>query len=142
MKEKLYDENISLKLVINKLKEEIANAKGEIHKKGIELSKKNKVIESINSEIVKIYNSSGGINIDAKVCMKAKETNLINNLKKQIKEIETELKEKKDELENLKKNMKITKMVELTEENKVYKEEVKKLSGLFENSKKKSLDYE
>ncbi len=142
IKEKLYDENILLKSTINKLKEEVANAKGEIQKKSIELSKKNKVIDSINSEIINIYNSGGGINIDAKFCLKAKETILITNLKKQVKEFENELKEKKDEIENLKRNMKITRMLELTEENKILKEEIKKITALYENSKKKSQEFE
>ena len=131
-----------MKTKINRLKEELSNVRNDSQKKGIELSKKNKVIELINSEIVSRYNTEGEIKIDSKICQKAQETNLITNLKNHNKEIVQGLKEKKEEIETLKKNIKVTRMIELYEENKTLKEEVKKLLQISENYFNKTKEYE
>ena len=131
-----------MKTLINRQKVELANVKTDANKTAIELSKKNKVIKSINSEIINIYNTECSMKIDAKVCLKAKETNLIASLKKQMNEMDQELRERKEELDLVKKSMKITRVLELTEENKIYNEEINKLLTLYENSFRKCKEYE
>jgi predicted RNase H-like nuclease (RuvC/YqgF family) len=69
----------------------------------------------------------------SKLFFKAKEANLIINMKTQHKELKKELKEKEKEIENLKKTIKMTKIKELNIETKTYLEEISKMKVYYEN---------
>ena len=128
--------------MINDLSSEVTNLKRESKKKQVELIKNNRYINSISSEIVNIYKNVVSTKIDPRLINNVIEMSLISNLKKQISEMELELRKKKEELEKIKKNMKFTKIAELTEENLIFKEELRKLSRFNENSMRKVKEYQ
>ena len=128
--------------MINDLSSEVTNLKRESKKKQVELIKNNRYINSISSEIVNIYKNEVSTKIDPRLINNVIEMSLISNLKKQISEMELELRKKKEELEKIKKNMKFTKIAELTEENLIFKEELRKLSRFNENSMRKVKEYQ
>ena len=128
--------------MINDLSSEVTNLKRESKKKQVELIKNNRYINSISSEIVNIYKNEVSTKIDPRLINNVIEMSLISNLKKQISEMELEFRKKKEELEKIKKNMKFTKIAELTEENLIFKEELRKLSRFNENSMRKVKEYQ
>ena len=65
------------------------------------------------------------------VIEKGKENYLIGNLKRQIKELQTLKKIKEEEVELLKRNIKVTKIAELTEEVRTYQSELAKIKNSF-----------
>ena len=71
-----------MKNIINNLKQELANSKSDVHKREIEISKKNKEIEEIKYEINLNVNSGGIVFNDNKLQNKIKEVyyNLLTSL--------------------------------------------------------------
>lgn len=49
-KEKLYESTVQLKIILNKLKQELAEAKSQIVKKDLEIKKKDKIIKDCSRE--------------------------------------------------------------------------------------------
>ena len=121
-KESLYEENMQLKNYINTIKEDFAFSKCDNRKLELELDKKEKIIEDIVD--------SG--NLQGDKINKAKETHLIIGLKKQFKDVQTQLKNKTVELDNIKKTLKVTKLNELNIEVNTYTDELQKLKSFYE----------
>ncbi len=69
-KEKLYEENMQLKNLLNKIKKDFAFSKSEVHKLEIELNKKEKIIEEI------AIDSRGDDNLQGDKMSKIKEVHL------------------------------------------------------------------
>jgi hypothetical protein len=137
-KEKLYEENLSLKNEINKLTKALNYTKKENYNLELDLNKKDKMLEELaidtqNSMINQIekVNDLYGQN---KLLTRATETHLIVNLKKQFKELKKEFNKKKEEHDELKKTLKNTKINEITNENRILIEEIGKLKTLYEFS--------
>ena len=93
----------------------------EIQKIQKELEQKDKIIKELSSD--------SNDNVNAEIQEKGKESYLIGNLKRQYKELQTYTKIKEEELERLKKNIKATKLTEMSEELKVYQSELNKLKS-------------
>jgi len=121
-KESLYEENMQLKNYINTIKKDFAFSKSDNRKLERELDKKEKIIEDIVD--------SG--NLQGDKINKAKETHLIIGLKKQFKDVQTQLKNKTVELDNIKKTLKVTKLNELNIEVNTYTDELQKLKSFYE----------
>jgi len=121
-KESLYEENMQLKNYINTIKKDFAFSKSDNRKLELELDKKEKIIEDIVD--------SG--NLQGDKINKAKETHLIIGLKKQFKDVQTKLKNKTVELDNIKKTLKVTKLNELNIEVNTYTDELQKLKSFYE----------
>lgn len=100
-KEGLYEENISLKIYINRLEDDILKLKTklQVQKKFLRNSEKN-----------------------------SNQENQLFHLRKIIKDLESKLGDKNEENDKLKKNLKITKSHELETELKVYQEQCSKLN--------------
>jgi hypothetical protein len=135
-KEKLYEENLSLKKEMNQIKRDFNLMKKDNYNLELELNKKDKLLDELatdtqNSMINHIENVSDLYNQN-KLLSRAQETSLVLNIKKQFKELKKEFNKKKDEHEQLKKTLKNTKVAELTNENKVFLEEIAKLKTLYD----------
>jgi hypothetical protein len=129
-KEKLFEERQHLKSTINILRKEMAVLKSDNLKKDNEISKKEKVIEDI---VVDSQNNVFGLN-SSDFLSKAKEANLLFKIKRQFKELKKEYNIKCEELENLKKTMKVTKFNELSIEISALTQEIEKLKKLYLHS--------
>lgn len=104
------------------------------------MNRKDKAIEDMNVDMHSGHFNRG--NLENIVMTKGKETSLFMNLKKQIKEIEKEIKLKSNEHEFLKKNMKITKMNELNVDINILNEEIIKVRRFLEISVKSNQEKE
>ena len=103
------------------------------------MNRKDKAIEDINYDLQSSHLSGGP---DGHLLNKAKETSLIMNLKKQMKEVSKEIKQKSLELDQLKKNIKITKINELDVDITTLKEELMKVKTFHEISVKNNNEKE
>lgn len=127
-KEKLYEEILHLKSINNTLKRELTLVKSENNKKEQEINKKDKVIEDI---VVDSQQSMFNSQSESKHVLKAKDAHLLIKMKKQFKELKVEFKEKCEELEQLKKTLKLTKINEIAIESKTYLEELNKIKAFY-----------
>lgn len=126
-KEKLYEDCINLKSTLNAVTKELAVMKSEVHKRDMELAKKNKVIAGLAAQNNNFMNLS-----DDDIMSKAKENNLLDNVKKQYKDLKKEIIDKEAVIESLKKRIKMTKIGELEVENRVIIEELNKMKARCE----------
>jgi hypothetical protein len=143
-KEAILDENQRLKVNVQRLKNEVAYHRAEFLKIETELKQKQKLIEDLLDINRKdSINSGAGLNMSLNFTSspnstnsgnKAKEYNLILNLKKNLKECQVQYKLKEDELTKLKKQIKLTKVNELLLENKTLNEEIKKIKDLYDTN--------
>lgn len=162
-KEKLYDDNIKLKEKINLLNKEKVNLKSEIHKKDAEIIKINKLIQEYmtvsdgklnnissslpneNNFLLNLNGINAGNNFsnaNSKLLEKSNSNQLIYNLKKQYKELKKQHNDKCLEIENIKKNIKHTKVIELKMENQTFMDEIKNINKKMENYIEKIKIYE
>lgn len=123
-KERLYEELLQYKNSLNKLREENGLLKGQLNKQKLELSKKDKVLENIitNIEGNNMMNDSSQI----------KETYLISIMKNEFKELKKKYNEKEEECNNFKKNIKNSKMNEYSIELTSLGNEFKRIKKLYE----------
>ena len=101
-KERLYEETLHLKQHINTLREENLKLKTKISNLEKEASKFEKMIQENNASYFRDAQPS-----------KPNETHLSMTLKQNVKELRADLKKKEDELEEIKKVLKYTKIQEL-----------------------------
>ena len=130
-KEKLYESNVQLKIKLNKLKQELSEAKSQIVKKDLEIRKKDKIIKDCSRE--NDLESVHKENIE-----KAKESTLLSLCKEKYFEMKKKYEEKCDENEKLKSHIKITKINEIEKKNEIIQNEFMKLKQLYLNSKIKN----
>lgn len=123
-REALYENNMQLKDIINKLKSELAETRNEVVIKDIELRKKEKLIKECckENDLEEVHEQ----NIE-----KAKESTLVTFCKKKYNNLKMEYKNKCNENEILKMNIKITKMKEYQIQIDVLKKEMEKLRKLY-----------
>ena len=136
--ETLYEININLKREINKLKKEIMLIKAEIQRKDNELIKKDKLLQTVfdkgiddNIEINTFLNNNDNNNLFLEKDIK--KNNYITKFRKQYNELKNKYKEKIEEISELKKNIKTTKLNELKIQNKETFKEFNKLKELYSN---------
>ena len=136
--ETLYEININLKREINKLKKEIMLIKAEIQRKDNELIKKDKLLQTVcdkgiddNIEINTFLNNNDNNNLFLEKDIK--KNNYITKFRKQYNELKNKYNEKIEEISELKKNIKTTKLNELKIQNKETFKEFNKLKELYSN---------
>ena len=119
------EEYINLKENNKKLSYEKIHYKSELQKLEKDLLTKEKLINELITETqVQVINNNPEA---TKNLNKNKESYLVGNLKRQLKEIQREYKNKEEENDKLKKNTRVTRYYELSEENSIYYEEIKRL---------------
>ena len=133
--EKLYDQNINFKKTIVKLKTELNQIKNEL------ISKQN-ILNSMNDEIENIIiENQTKSNFCCQGIIKNENNNnnnkynLIKKIKYKIKEAEEKLNDSISENNNLRKNIKYTRLLELEIEKIIINEQKEKIRLLIENSK-------
>lgn len=133
------EDNVKLKNHIQKLKTEIAFHKIEYNKVENDLKQKEKLItDLLQIEKNKVPDPHNGP-VSMGNSQKSKEYNLIIGLKKQINELQFQSKIKEEELEKMKKLIKVTKMNELLIENRTLSEEFHKIKSQYDTSLMNSL---
>ena len=123
-KERLYEENMALKLEINGYKVENMRIRTKLTQIEKEILKKDELIEEIGN-----HDRSPG----------RKYVRLVSSLKQNIKEIKQESKTKEEELTKLKKNMRSSKISELEIEIQTYMDECVRLKHSMEELMRRKL---
>ena len=123
-REQLYEYNMQLKDIINKLKRELAEEKNKVVKKDIEIRKKEKLIQECSKE--NDLESTRELNIE-----KARESTLISLYKKQYSELKDAFNKKVKENNDLNATYKITKLKEYAVQIDVLKKEMEKMKNLY-----------
>ena len=126
-KEKLFEDNVFLRKMINNLSKELYETKNEIFKKNEEIKEKNFIIENLSKEEKKDLFENENITNN-------KNSSLLNLCKEKFLEMKNDYLEKCNENNFLKQNMKITKIKENQIENEILKKELNKLKNLYFNS--------
>ena len=127
-KEELYEENMQLKNALKKAKKDLEESKTNLFKIGLELDKKEKIINDCHKENVTEIEHE--INIH-----KAKENSLFSKFKKVYLKIKSDYEKQCKENEILRMNIKLTKLKEYQIQIDAYKKEMEKLRILFTNSR-------
>ena len=123
-REQLYENNLQLKDIINKLKKELAETRNQVVKKDIEIRKKDKIIKECNKE--NDFEDVHEINLE-----KARESTLVSLCKDRYNELKRSFKKKCEEYDILNANIKITKLKEYQIQIDVLKSEMEKLRKLY-----------
>ena len=123
-REQLYENNMQLKELINKLKKELAETKNQVVKKDIEIRKKERIIKECSKE--NDLESVHELNLE-----KARESTLISLCKDKYNELKIDYMKKCEENEILKANIKITKLKEYKIQIDVLKAEMEKIRTLY-----------
>ena len=133
--ESLYENNILLKREINKLKKEIMQIKAENQRKENEINKRDKLLETAieGSDEENIIINNILLNGNNTLGKNIKKNNYISKFKKQYSELKNKYNEKIQELNNLKKSIKTSKLNELIIQNKETLKEFNKLKELYMN---------
>ena len=121
-KERLYEENMALKLENNGLKAENMRIRTRLSQADKELTKKDEIIEELNN-----HERSPG----------HKYIRLVSSLKQNIKEIKQDIKNKEEELQKLRKNLRSSKLNELEIEIQTYVDECVRLKHSMEELMKR-----
>lgn len=123
-KEQLYDDAIKLKEQLHKVQAENMQLKTKVLQNEKEIAKKDK-------DIVDIYNQFQS-QAPPRLLKLKNDSYLVTSLKKQVKDLRTEKSAKEEELNNLKKKTKVTKLQEMEVEIKMYIDECTRLRHLLE----------
>ena len=123
-REQLYENNMQLKELINKLKKELAETKNQVVKKDIEIRKKERIIKECSKE--NDLESVHELNLE-----KARESTLVSLCKDKYNELKIDYMKKCEENEILKANIKITKLKEYKIQIDVLKAEMEKIRTLY-----------
>ena len=126
-REQLYENNMQLKELINKLKKELAEVKNKVLKKDIEIRKKEKLIQECSKE--NDLESTHELNLE-----KARESTLISLYRQQYNELKDSYNKKVREYNELSSTYKITKLKEYLVQIDVMKKEMEKLKNLYMQS--------
>ena len=127
-KEQLYEDTVYLKKVINNLKKEYDDVLSQINEKKLEIEEKNKIIEECTKD--------DKIEFDEKdINESGNKSSLLALCKGKLNEMKKNYKKKCNENEELKQNIKITKIKEFKIQSEVIKSELDKLKNLYYNSK-------
>ena len=123
-REQLYEYNMQLKDLINKLKKELAETKNQVVKKDIEIRKKERIIKECSKE--NDLESVHELNLE-----KARESTLVSLCKDKYNELKNNYMKKCEENNILKANIKMTKLKEYKIQIDVLKKEMEKIRILY-----------
>ena len=123
-REQLYENNMQLKDIINKLKKELAETKNQVVKKDIEIRKKERLIKECSKEndIEAVHE----LNLE-----KARESTLLSLCRDKYNELKKIHVKKCEENNILKANIKITKLKEYQIQIDILKKEMEKIRNLY-----------
>ena len=124
-KERLYEDNMALKLALNAFQSENVRIRTRITQLERELSKKDDIIEEISA-----HEKTPG----------HKYLHLVNNLKQSLKETKLEIRGREEEITKLRRNIKSTRTVELEVEIQAYVDECSRLTRNLEELARKQGD--
>lgn len=127
----LINENKSLREAVSKYKKELMNSQGKVGQYQKELMKKEKIIQDLVDQ-----------SQEKDSAYKVNESQLVQQLKNQFRELKHSYEEQTNELNQLKKVQKITKMNELVLENKVLHEQINKVNQKYIEAKEKLMNYD
>lgn len=114
-KERLFEENLALKMLNNHLQQENLRLKTRINQLDREIGRRDEMLEEVRAERGRAYNSG------------PQKTHLLGSLKQNVKELRQELHSKEEEIALLRRNLKSTKLGELEVEIQVYVDECTRL---------------
>ena len=123
-REQLYENNMQLKDIINKLKRELAETRNQVVKKDIEIRKKERIIKECSKE--NDLESVHELNLE-----KARESTLVSLCREKYNELKKVYIKKCEENEILKANIKITKIKEYQIQIDTLKKEMEKIRNLY-----------
>ena len=126
-REQLYENNMQLKDIINKLKRELAETRNQVVKKDIEIRKKERIIKECSKE--NDLESVHELNLE-----KARESTLVSLCKDKYSQLKNLYTKKCEENEILKANIKMTKLKEYMIQIDILKKEMEKIKTLYENT--------
>ena len=129
-KEELYEENFQLKNSLKRAKKELEEVKKSLFKKGLELEKKEKIINDCTKENVTDLEHELNLN-------KAKESSLLTLCRKKYSEMKSKYEKECKQNEILRMNIKLTKLKEYQTQIDAYQKELQKILKLYKNSKEK-----
>ena len=127
----LINENKSLREAVSKYKKELMNSQGKVGQYQKELMKKEKIIQDLVDQ-----------SQERDSAYKVNESQLVQQMKNQFRELKHSYEEQTNELNQLKKVQKITKMNELVLENKVLHEQINKVNQKYIEAKEKLMNYD
>jgi hypothetical protein len=125
-KERLYEDNMALKLALNAFQAENTKIRTKVTQLEREISKKDDLIEELSA-----HEKTPG----------HKYIHLVASLKQTIKESKIELKNKEDEILKLKRNIRSSKLAELEVEIQTYIDECTRLTHNIEDLMRRQGDY-
>ena len=123
-REQLYENNMQLKDIINKLKRELAETRNQVVKKDIEIRKKERIIKECSKE--NDLESVHELNLE-----KARESTLVSLCRDKYNELKKKYIKKCEENDVLKANIKITNLKEYQIKIDVLKKEMEKIRNLY-----------
>ena len=123
-REQLYENNMQLKDIINKLKRELAETRNQVVKKDIEIRKKERIIIECSKE--NDIESVHELNLE-----KARESTLVSLCRDKYNDLKKKYIKKCEENEILKANIKITKLKEYQIQIDTLKKEMEKIRNLY-----------
>lgn len=134
----ILEENTKLRSEVQRLKSELSQTKKEILQLDSEIDKKEKIIEELISD-TQVNNQAAYLNPgtgqkNPQILSKVNETKLVMNLKKQFKDLRRDYTKKCDEIDEMKKLIKFSKLNELSIENKTLFTELTKIKNFYEIS--------
>lgn len=132
-KEKLYDLCLKLQTSVNLLNHQVRVEKIKNNKKEDEISKQKALLKEIDENVKQSSNKDKDKYLNP-VYAKVRESTLVSNLRQENKTLQDKLKEKEDELSELKKKAKMTKIKEIEIEVDVYEKEMIKMKQKLNNA--------
>jgi len=126
-KEQLFDEAMKLKQNMNKYKEENIRLKTRVTLCENEVERKDKMIQELLNQI----NNQAGTN-QAFVRRTTAETHLVSALKKQLREMKDDIRNKDEDAKKMRKNLKITRLQETEIEIRMFSDECTRLKHIIE----------
>ena len=127
-KEELYEENMQLKSSLKRLKKELEESKKYLFKKGLELEKKEKIINDCHKENVTEIEHEQYLH-------KAKESSILSLCRQKYTEMKTKYEKECKQNDILRMNIKLIKLKEYQIQIDTYQKEMEKLRKLYLNSK-------
>ena len=132
-KEQLQNERRNLKVQVNAMKEEMLKLKTKMQAQTAEMAKKDKDLEILTLRVQQLQMGQ-----PAAASQKAEgnifESFLVSQLKKQNRELRSDLERREQDIERLKRDLKLSKASEMEIEMQQYIEECMRLRGMLEQS--------
>ncbi|CAD8054863.1 unnamed protein product [Paramecium primaurelia] len=140
-KDDLYAETVYLKDIINKLTQENYDLKAKMRFLNKNTERMQTVVQNVGGYLQQKYVADKQ-DLALMTKLGISENLLTITLKKQIKELRTMIKQQNEEIQNLKHDIKYTKIQELEKEINVYQEETLRLRTLLEQSQRNEQIYQ